>query len=192
MRFPLVLVILTSTAFAGEFKETVAPADREAIVKAIQGNLPPVDKAAVEKKCQPMLDEYNKAPEASVDKAFEAATCLKAAGSLGAAITTFKLYQRYGKDPAKQKDTLRGLASAYEAAAYFAEAAATNEELAKTYAGEKDAKERLVRATCLRRQLGEDDAAKKDALLLERQFKMKTGDALCAKVKPIAMPAKKK
>ncbi|MBL9014076.1 MAG: hypothetical protein JNL83_07860 [Myxococcales bacterium] len=190
MRSSLLLVLVASTAFAGEFAETIPRADREAIVKAIQANLPPVDKAAV-RACQPLLDEYNKAPDQSADKAFEAAGCLVKAGSLGAGIQTYKLYERYGKDALKRKETLRALATSYEMAGYFSEAAEAGERYAKMFATEKDAKERLVRAICIRRQLGDDREAKAAGMYLQRQFRTKPDAALCATVRPIAMPATK-
>ena len=192
MRLPLALVLLSSTAFAGEFKETLPKAEIRAISEAIQKNLPPVDKAAVP-TCQALLDEYNKDPDNSVDKVFEAATCFRAAGSLGSAIRMFQLYQTYGKDKAKQRDALRALADTHEAAAFFWEAASENEQFARKYAGEKDAKERMVRAACIRRQLGDDREAKADGAYLERMPKGKitADDALCLNVRPIVMPAKK-
>ena len=190
MRIPFALLLLSSTALAGAFPETLAKADRDAIVTAIQASLPPVDKAAVA-KCQPLMDEYNKAPEQNVDKVFEAAGCYRAAGSLGAAVAMFKLYERYGKDAARKLETLRALATTLETAAMFSDAAAAGERYAKTYAGEKDAKERLVRAICIRRQLGDDREATNSGAYLERRYKTKADGALCATIRPIAMPAKK-
>jgi hypothetical protein len=191
MRTMLLLLLASSTALAGEFKETIAPADREAIVKAIQANLPPVDKTAVQ-KCQALLDEYNKAPDKNGDKAFEAAGCLVKAGSLGAGIQTYKAYESGATDETKKQETIRALAIAYETAGMFAEAAEQGERYATLYPKQKDAKERLVRATCIRRQLGDDAAARKAGAQLEAVFKLKAGATLCAKVKPIAMPKTKR
>ena len=190
MRITALVLLVSSTALAGEFAETLSRTEHEAIVKAIQANLPPVDKAAVS-KCQALLDDYNKAPDQNHDKAFDAAACLVKAGSLGAGIQTYKLYERYGKDAAKKKETLRALAVSYETAAYFPEAAEAGERYAKTYADEKDAKERLVRAICIRRQLGHDREARAAGMYLERRFKTKADAGLCSAVKPIAMPPSK-
>lgn len=184
----LVLALVAPALAAPAFKETLTRADREKIVKAIQAKLPPVDKAAVA-KCQTMLDAFNKAPETSGDKLPEIGKCLRDAGSLGAAIQMWKMYVMKGKEGAAKRDVTLDLAKAYEAAGMFYEAAETYEKFAKKYGDKKAGAGELTRSICIRRQIGDVDAVTQQQKLLLRMFKVTTDpDALCASIRPIAMP----
>jgi hypothetical protein len=191
MRNILLLLLLTAPAAAAPFKETVPAKDRDAIVKAVRAALPPINAAATP-ACQLALDKYNKDPQANLDSAFDAATCYRSAGNVGIAVLLWRTYYTYGSDGAKKRDALRALASGYEAVARFDEAAGYAEKFAAEFAGEQDAAERLIRATCIRRQLGQQKEANADMKQLTTAFKIQVDpDTLCDAVRPIAMPAQK-
>ena len=183
-------MLVALEASAGPYKETLAKPDIEAIVKAIQAALPKVDQVAV-KQCQPALDAYNKDPEGSVDKLGAGAACFRAAGSIGTAIRLWRTVEQYDRDATRKRDAIRGLASAYEAAADFSHAADYAERYLAEYGRDKDASDLLARAICIRRQLGDADAAERDVKRWRGTFKTKIDpDTLCDHLRPIAMPAK--
>lgn len=189
-RIVLVIMLMALEASAGPFKETLAKPDIEAIVKAIQAALPKVDQAAV-KQCQPYLDAYNKDPEGSLDKVGAGAACFRAAGSIASAIQLWRTVETYDGDATRKRDAIRGLASAYEAAADFSQAAAYAEKYVAEYGRDKDAPDLLSRAICIRRQLGDAEAAERDVKRWRGTLKTKIDpDTLCDHLRPIAMPAK--
>ncbi|HEY4180680.1 MAG TPA: hypothetical protein VGM90_27735 [Kofleriaceae bacterium] len=195
-RFVFIAAILaTATAYAGPFKETLSKDEITKAVKAVQAALPPVD-AAARTKCQPMLDEYNSAPESKPGLILSAAECFRAAGALGASIMMFQTAYKY---PVKGKgaETLRELAAAQEAAAIYDGAAEHYEAYWGDYGpgtleAQADAAMFLVRATCIRRQLGDESHANADFKSLASADHKTRYDAnkLCDAIRPIAMPAK--
>ncbi|HEY4059029.1 MAG TPA: hypothetical protein VGM39_20580 [Kofleriaceae bacterium] len=199
MRNLVIATILASaTAYAGPFKETLSKEEIAQITKAVQAALPPID-ATARTKCQPLLDEYNKAPEAKTELVMEAAKCLRSAGALGAAVIAFKTAYKY---PAKGQapEALRLAADGEEAAAFYDSAASDYEGYYAQYGvtpGITDATTLMIRATCIRRQLGDEEKANKDLGSLNLTPKLNKakpkydGNTLCDTIRPIAMPAKK-
>jgi hypothetical protein len=182
----LSIVSVATTAFAAP-PSKIARADLEKIVVARQAALPPVDKVKAA-ECKKYLDAYNKDPEHSDDQVVEAARCFAVAGAIGAAIAEWNLVTRY--QPAKRAamEATRGLASLYERAAQFDRAAEWHENYAGRYGGEKDAKEHLVRAACLRFQLGYDSEANRDVMKLRARDKTVDVATLCDSLHLIEMP----
>jgi hypothetical protein len=182
------VLVLCGVADAGPYKETLTKAEVAAIVKATQDALPKVDPGVT--KCNVYLDGYNKDPEHNIDQIPLAAKCFRAAGALSAAITNWNVFIKYEPSSKDAVEATRELGRAYEAGGFFDRAADSYETYAKKYAGEKDAKDLMTRAVCIRRQLG-DTKADADANYLVRVFKGPTdADALCDQVRPIAMPTK--
>jgi hypothetical protein len=108
------------------------------------------------------------------------------------ALHLWRMYDSIGTDRDKKRDALRTVAITYEAVAVFDQPAAYGERYATEYGDAKDASERLVRAMCIRRQLGHADEAKRDAKRLTTSFNIATAvETLCEKVRPIAMPGAK-
>lgn len=186
--FVLLPILAATAASAAPFQETLAPKQRDAIVAAIRAAIPPADAAATA-RCQPSLDAYNQAPIANLDKTLEAAPCMHAAGNFGVAIVLWRTYVTYGSDRAKKHDALVSLAAAYEHVGGFREAAMYAEQYAADFAAEADARARLTRAMCIRRQLGDVDEAHRDAKQLRASHEIDTApEELCASIRPIAMP----
>lgn len=184
----LVLVLSAVAAHAAPYKETLSKAEVDAIVKATQDALPKVDPAV--SKCSVYLDNYNKDPEHNIGQIPLAAKCFRAAGALSAAITNWNTVIKYIPNSKDALEATRELGRAYEAAAIYDRAAEAYERYAKIYAGEKDAKELMTRAVCIRRQLG-DSRADADTKYLVQTFRYPPDpDAVCDNVRPIAMPAK--
>jgi hypothetical protein len=181
------MMLVAATAAAAPFKETLSKAEVDTIVDAIEKALPPVDQAAVA-KCQLFLDAYNKAPSApdAIQHVVAAGSCFRAAGSLGAAIMSWTTAERYGT-AADMHVAIRELGPVYEAAARFDRAATYYEMFASQFANEPDAYDRLQRALCIRRQLGDERAATTDAEKYQRWAKRNPATA-CDSLRPIAMP----
>jgi hypothetical protein len=88
-----------------------------------------------------------------------AAECLRAAGYLGLAI---RLWQVLVSDFPRAREAAlaeRELGPAWEAAGNFYDAGRWHRSYATKYSGERDARERLIRAICIFRQLGATDLA---------------------------------
>jgi hypothetical protein len=187
-RAAVVGVLLARAAFAAPFPETLPQADIDAIGDAVRKALPPVDANKV-KQCQSFHDAYNKAPDVpdAVKHMLDAAACFRAAGALSAAITDWNAALKYSGGADHKRAALRGLGPAFEAAGMFDRAAAADEQLATAYAKDPDANERLQRALCIRRQLGDVANAKRDADAWQRATKQDPNLA-CDKLRPIAMP----
>jgi lipopolysaccharide biosynthesis regulator YciM len=186
-RAGVAVILVASTAAAAPFPETLPQADLDAITDAVRKALPPVDQTAV-KKCQVFYDAYNKQPDApdAVQHVLDGAMCFRAAGALGAAITAFNTTVKYGS--AEQKHAaLHELGPAFEAAALFDRAAASDEQLATSYAKAADANERLQRALCIRRQLGDVTNAKRDADVWQHATNQDPNLA-CDGLRPIKLP----
>jgi hypothetical protein len=182
--------LLASSALAGPFKETLTTKEREAIVKALQTALPARNEAA-EAKCQPLLDAYNAGPLRDFEKSFDAAACFRRAGNLGVALVLWRLYDEDGTDRAKKRDVLRSLATDFELAGGFTQAATYGERYASEFADANDAPKLLIRALCIRRQLGQTAEATRDAkLLISAHHIADAPERLCESVRPIAMPSK--
>ncbi|HTR50748.1 MAG TPA: hypothetical protein VMJ10_08580 [Kofleriaceae bacterium] len=193
-------LLVTGSAVAGPFKETLARRERDDIIAAIQAALPPVDQAAA-KKCTDLMNEYNKDPDGKRDQLPVIARCYRAAGSLGASIIAWQQVERGNAKPADQATAMRELAATYEAAGYFDKAASYLEKLASAGASTsfrlehvvvKDADDLRLRALCIWRQLGDEDGARRDTSYFNHLGR-KTFDAeaACATLRPIAMPAKR-
>ncbi|HEY1552680.1 MAG TPA: hypothetical protein VGG28_32850 [Kofleriaceae bacterium] len=183
-------VLIASSAFANPYPETLPQADIDAIVAAIQKALPPIDQTAVA-KCQAFLDAYNKAPEApdAVKHVLDGGKCFRAAGALGMALIEFNTTAKYDHGELRHA-AIRELGPAYEAAAYFDRAATYDEQVASDYAKDADANDRLQRALCIRRQLGDATRANRDADTWQRATK-RDPNLACDGLRPIAMPAAK-
>jgi tetratricopeptide (TPR) repeat protein len=182
------VMLVAGVATAAPFPETLPQADIDAIVDAVRKALPPVDHAAAT-KCEAFHDAYNKAPDApgAVKHILDAAACFRAAGALSTAIIDWNAALKYSGAAADKRAALRGLGPAFEAAGLFDRAAAADEQLAMPYANDADANERLQRALCIRRQLGDVTNAKRDADAWQRATKMDPNLA-CDGLRPIAMP----
>jgi lipopolysaccharide biosynthesis regulator YciM len=183
----IAVILVASIATAAPFPETLPQADIDATSDAIRKALPPVDQTAV-KKCQVFYDAYNKKPDApdAVQHVLDGATCFRAAGALSTAIIAFNTTVKYGS--AEQKHAaLRELGPAFEAAALFDRAATSDEQVASSYANDADANERLQRALCIRRQLGDVMNANRDADAWQRSTK-KDPNLACDGLRPIKMP----
>ncbi len=187
-RAAVVGVLIASTALADPFPETLAQADLDSISDAIRKALPPVDGTKV-KHCQAFYDAYNKAPAApdAVKHILDAAACFREAGALGVAITSWTTVVKYGS-AAEKRVAIHELGPAYEAAAVFDRAATFDEQFATDDATDPDANDRLQRALCIRRQLGDAPNANRDADVWQRATKLDPNLA-CDGLRPIAMPS---
>jgi hypothetical protein len=188
MKLAGVAVMLVATiAGASPFPETLPQVDIDAITDAIRNALPPVDGNRV-KQCQAFYDAYNKHPDAAdaVQHILDGAKCFRAAGALGTAISGFTTAAKYAGGELRHA-AIRELGPAYEAAAMFDRAAQYDEQIATDYAKDPDANERLQRALCIRRQLGDVTNATRDADAWQRATKQDPNLA-CDGLRPIARP----
>ncbi len=186
LRSLALVAALTATVAAAPYKETLSKSDVTSIVSARQAALPKV--APDVSQCNTFLDTYNKGPEHDIEQADLAAKCFRTAGSLGLAIQNWIVFLRYAPNGPNASDAWRELGSACEAAALFDRAADAYETFAKKYGADKHAKDLMIRATCIRRQLG-DTHADDDFAYLNRSVRPALDSAtLCDYVRPIAMP----
>ncbi len=187
LRVLALAVALTATAAAAPYKEALSKPEIEAIVSAVHAALPKV--SASVSKCTAMFDAYNKDPEHGIEQTALAARCFRNAGALGQAIQSWIVFLRYAPNSPNAIEAQRDLGNACEAAALFDRAADAYETFAKKYAADKHAKDLMIRATCIRRQLG-DAKADDDLTYLTRSFRPAIDSAtLCDSIRPIAMPA---
>ncbi len=186
-RVLVVTLALTATVSAAPYKEALSKPQITAITTAVRAALPKV--APDTSMCSLILDEYNKDPQHEIERTALAAKCFRTAGALGAAIHNWIVFLRYAPKSPNASEAQRDLGSACEAAALFDRAADAYETFAKNYAGDKHAKDLMIRATCIRRQLG-DTHADDDFAYLTRSFRPALDSAtLCDSIRPIAMPA---
>jgi len=183
MRWTVVLAILLSAAAPAAASERLTKEELEAAVKAAQARLPPVDTAAAA-KCSAL-------PVASAAEMQAAAVCFRAAGSLGRAI---QLWHRIAMGPSDDvvRDAVWQLGPAFEAAGDYRQSAERHSDYASRFGAQKDAPERLIRAICTWRQLGDDERAGRGFQQLRRWWKKySTADpvTLCASVRPIVPPS---
>ncbi|HEX4454030.1 MAG TPA: hypothetical protein VH143_24370 [Kofleriaceae bacterium] len=188
-RAGVVGVLIASTVFAAPFPETLPQADLDAIVDAVRKALPPVDGTKV-KQCQALYDAYNKNPDAAdaAQHILDGSKCFRAAGALSTAITGFTTAAKYAGGDLRHA-AIRELGPAYEAAAMFDRAAQYNEQVATDYANDPDSNDRLQRALCIRRQLGDVTNANRDADAWKRATK-RDPNLACDGLRPIAMPCR--
>jgi hypothetical protein len=167
--------------------------DRDEIIaagKAARARLPPVDRAAVQ-ACEAKYGAATRSgdPGRTPETLAAAAACWRAAGSLGVAIRLWMAIVSELPDSREAVEARRQLGPAYEAAGTFSEAAEWHAAFAKANGAEKDARDQLIRAICIWRQLGLDDKAAVAEQDLGRMPGRKIKSAkLCETVRPIAAP----
>jgi len=180
MRALALVMAMSATALAAPPKP-VSRAEREKIIAARQAALPPVDQTKVA-RCQTFLDAYNKDPAHGDDQVVQAARCFADAGALSAAMTAWRIVVKYQPTKPAAKAAMRELGGLYERAADFADAAQWDENYWGRYSSEPDAKQKLVRAACIRFQLG-DALATRDVARLHAD-----ANTLCDSIHPIELP----
>ena len=179
----LVVLVWSASAAADRtpFKETLTRNELAAAVKAVEDKLV-VDKDAAA-KCFALPREQ------IADQAI-AAACFRGSGNLGLAITLWKaVVADSSAARSDREEATRQLGPAYEAAAIYPEAAKWHSEYFARF-NAADARERLIRAVCIWRQLGDVSAADrgfKQLGAMRRQPKPRSA-TLCATVTPIVVP----
>lgn len=124
-------------------------------------------------------EAYNRFPDApdADELLYNAGVCLEMAGSVGASISMWKsLLQRFPRSPLARRSTTR-LARAYDAIAWYEQAAEQYARYARQFAGERDAVAALERAIELRHGLGQADRALELYALFDRQYGRKHAGA---------------
>jgi hypothetical protein len=181
-------IVLMLAVSANAVAAPPAKLSRDELLKisaARQAALPPVDKTKAA-RCQRFLDAYNKDPAHGDDQAVQAARCLQDAGAIAAAIQQWQLVMKYQPTKPAAKEATRELGGLYERAALFDSAAEWDESYWGHYASDADARQKLVRATCIRFQLG--DGATRDLTRLRSGTKPIDANTLCDAIHPIEMP----
>ena len=192
-------MLLAIPASAEPFKETLPRGERLAIPEAIQKALPKVDQAAA-KECEAKYEPKKLEPTTDPDRAADAAACFRKAGSLGVAILLWRTVRIKAPRAKLKAEMVRDLAVAYEAAGQFDDAASSYLDYLFLYYEDnptgprrpKDAVELLTRTTCIYRQLGIEDGARRAFSELQRVSKTIASETLCDHVRPIAMPPQTK
>ncbi|HEY4242631.1 MAG TPA: tetratricopeptide repeat protein [Kofleriaceae bacterium] len=115
---------------------------------------------------------YNRSPEdtGNDEVLYNAGVCYREGKSITAAITMFKLMQKYYAGSKITAKALAQLGKAYGDIAFYDDAAAKYEEYAKKYAGEKDAYDAMSDAVFFRKGIGDDAKAIEDTKYFIRTF----------------------
>lgn len=170
--------------------------DRTAIAAArdrARARLPRVNREAADACSSRYAPAFGPAdPARTAPVVAAAAGCLRAAGSLGIAVRLWQvLVTDFPRSP-EAAAAERELGPAWEAAGSFYDGARWHRSYATKYSGEPDARERLIRAICIFRQLGATDLAAASFADLEHRAPRgpKPDSAtICAGVNPLGAGA---
>lgn len=110
---------------------------------------------------QAYLDIYNADPESKQNDEvlYNAGVCFEEGRSIGAAIQSYTLLQRYYASSKLSAKALARIGKAYGDIAFYDKSAEKLEEYAKKYAGEKDAYDAMSDAVFYRKGIGDDAKA---------------------------------
>jgi TolA-binding protein len=178
----------------------VACSDFPAHAETLEGQLMPEEIAAAARSARARLSAVDAKARAGCDAEYKAAAeqapsalaarslaaaaaCFRNAGALDAAIRSWReLVEKYPKDEVSV-DALDVLGTAYESIGDFVEAARAHAWFASMHPVGSHSRDKLVRAICMRRQLGLETSAALHEL--ERRQKVVAIAALCENVHPI-------